>query len=87
MALIKPLDLQNILVNYFAGSMEIFIFIAMIFFGFMAAKFRMPNSIFLILMVLFVILMAGYGIQYLYTLAIFAIGLFVYYIVAKMIKS
>ena len=82
----EPLNLQEILVNYFAGTLEIFFFIALAGFAFAAAKFRMPNMVFVILMGLFVIVMANY-FPLLYTLTIFVFGLFLYYTIAKLIKN
>lgn len=88
MALVQPLDLYTIFVNYFAGSMEIFFATALIFFAFIAAKYRIPNTIFLMLMTLFIILMGGLGeVSLLYVIAMFVIGLVVYFIIAKPIKS
>lgn len=83
---IEPLDLQTIFVNYFAGTLEIFFFLAMIAFAIMGAKFRMPNQIFLILMGLFVVVMANFY-PLLYTITIFVVGLFFYYTISKLIKS
>ena len=83
----QPLDLQRILVNHFAGGMDIFFFIALVFFGYLAAVYRMPNKIFLMLMVLFVVLLAGFGYTILYTIAIFAAGMIIYWTLSKVIKS
>ena len=84
--IIQPLNLETILVSYFAGGWTIFFFIAMIFFAFMAAKFKMPNSIFLMLNGLFVVLMANYY-SLLFTITIFIAGLFFYYTLSKIIKT
>ena len=71
---IEPLNLQEIFVNYFAGTMTIFFFIITAVFAILAAKFRMPNMIFLILMGLFVVVMANY-FSLLYTTIVLIVGL------------
>lgn len=87
MGFTEPLNLEKIFVNYFAGGADIFLFIAMIFFAYLAVKFRMPNSVFLILAGLFIILMAGFGYGFLFTILLFLVGLFFYISFAKLIKS
>ena len=84
--MIQPLNLQEIFVNYFAGSMTIFFFIAMAFFAYIAARFRMPNQVFLILIGLFIIIMTNYY-SLLFTITIFLAGLFFYYTLSKIIKT
>ena len=84
--LIQPLDLETIFISYFAGGWTIFFFIAMAFFAYLAAKFRMPNQVFLILIGLFVILMANYY-SLLFIITIFLAGLFFYYTLSKIIKT
>jgi len=89
MALIDSgvLNLEEIFVNYFSGTFAIFFFVAMFFFTFLGAKYKMSNGVFLILMALFVILMGGYGYEALIGLTIVIIGLFVYWVLQKMFKS
>ena len=82
--IINPLNLQDILVNYLAGSMEIFVGLALILFAGLAAKFRLTNIAFLMMMALFIILMGG---ETLYILTIFVIGIVLYLVVAKMMKT
>jgi len=86
MQVVQPLDLKYILVNTLAGSMKIFFFLLLIGFAYLAARFRIPNQIFLILMAVFVIFMANYY-SLLYTLLIFLAGLFFYYSLSKIIKT
>lgn len=59
MVLTLPLDLETLLVANFAGSAEIFLFIAVIFLAGLAAKFRMPNGIALPMLGLFAVFMMG----------------------------
>jgi len=82
----QPLDFWTIFVNYFAGGIEIFFFLAMILFAYAAARFRMPSSIFLMLIVLFIVSMSTF-FSLLYTLTILAMGLFFYYTLSKIIKT
>lgn len=82
-----PLDLRTILVNYFAGSMTIFYALAVIVFAYLAARFRMPNYIFLVMMVLFITTMAGLGYPILYALVIVIGGMIAFWIMAKTIKT
>jgi hypothetical protein len=60
MTFIEPLDLQRILVNSLAGSMEIFMFIAFVAIGAMTAIMKIPKSITMILLGLFAVILADY---------------------------
>ena len=82
---IEPLDLRCILINTFAGSMEVFIFIAMIAIAALGAKFRMLNTTLLIMYALFAILMANFMQGYLF-LVILVIGLTVSVTIGQIIK-
>jgi len=82
----QPLDLQTIFVNYFAGTLEIFFFIAMIGFSILAAKFRMPNQIFLIMLGVFIVVMTNFYPLF-YTIVILLVGLLFYYTISKLIKT
>lgn len=73
---IEPLSLQCWLVNVFAGSPEIFVFIAMIAISALAARFRMPNFVILIMLALFALLFSSL-VGGLYLITIVLIGLFV----------
>ncbi len=58
MAFIQPLDFEQIfLVTIAGGNTLIFIFLAIIVIAAMAARFRMPNSAFLMILALFGIIM------------------------------
>ena len=87
MAIVEPLNLQSILVNHLAGNADIFFFLSVIFLGFLAARLRIPNVIFMILILLFTVILAGFGYTLMYTLAILVTGVSVYWIFAKVIKS
>lgn len=86
MNLIQPLQLDVIFENYLAGSAEIFFFLIMIVLVYLAARFKMPNQITLILMALFVIIMAPWFPLF-YGFIILIIGLLFYFVLSKMIKS
>ncbi len=83
---IKPLNLECLLVNTFAGTWEIFIFVGLIMIATIGAYFRMLNSTMLIMFVLFGLFMQQYmgGI---YFLAVMLTGLVVMYGLGKLMKS
>ena len=85
MAYIEPLDLKSILVTNLAGSTNIFIFLAIIVIAALAGRFRMPNSIALIMFVLFSVLLAAY-IPGIYFLMICIGGMVIFYGIGKIIK-
>ena len=74
MTIIKPLDWETVLIEYLAGSETIFFFLAIILFAILGASYRMPNLIFLMLMALFMVLMAGLGMNYGIVILIVAIA-------------
>jgi len=82
MVFLEPLNLQELFVNYFAGSMEIFYFITVILFTYLAARFRMPIQVFFILMGVFVIFMTAYYNAFL-AIALFSIGIIIFIIWKK----
>lgn len=63
MALVQPLNLEQLLVVNFAGTVEIFVFIMVIFIAFLAARFRMPNGIAMSMFALFIVFMTGTSLQ------------------------
>ena len=67
---IEPLNLECWLVNVFAGTMDIFVFISFIFIAAMGARFRMINTTLLIIFALYAIIMAQFmtGIYFLVVL-------------------
>lgn len=60
MTFIEPLNLQMFLVNIFAGTPEIFLFISFIVINGMAAFFRMDGTTTLLMIMLFIILMSPF---------------------------
>ena len=86
MAFIEPLDLQYILVNTFAGTVNIFIFISMLVIAVLAGRFRMPNIIVLTMFGLFAIFLASY-INGLYAFVVIITGLVTFYSIGRLIKN
>lgn len=77
MAFIEPLDLFRIFINYFFGSVELFIFGAYIAIPIVCAKFNVPSKAFLLIMGLFSIIFANYvGGVYIITLLVAGIFIF-----------
>lgn len=60
MTFVEPLDLQRILINNLAGSVEIFMFIAFIAIGAMTSMMKIPRSITLVLFGLFAVILADF---------------------------
>lgn len=83
---IQPLNLQCLLVNTFSGSIEIFTAISFIVISAMAARFRMPNSIFLVMIGLFSVLMSQY-MRGIYVLVMIITGLISFYSISKIVKN
>ena len=86
MTYIEPLDLKSILITHLAGSTNIFVFLSVIFIATLAGRFRMPNSIALIMFTLFSILLVQYT-PGLYFLIICIGGMVVFYGIGKLIKG
>lgn len=76
--MIYPLDLQTILVNTFAGNTLLFAFIAVMFIASMAAYFRMPNLITLVMIGMFVLMFAPF-FEGMWVLVIFIVAITTYY--------
>jgi len=83
---VNPLDLQTIFVNVFAGSIDIFAFIAIIVIAIMAARFKMNNFMFFMMVGLFSVMM-GMWISWLYAFMIVVLGLGIFFIIARIIKN
>jgi len=83
---VEPLNLECILVNTLAGSMEIFVFLALIFIAMVGARFRMINMTLLIMFGLFGVLMAQY-MSGIYFLTIMIAGLVIAFGIGRIIKT
>jgi hypothetical protein len=82
----QPLDLWNILVGTLSGSQVIFLALALITIAILAAKFKMNNFGFLIMVGLFGIFV-GVWITWFYAVVIMVAGLAIGFVIAKIIKQ
>lgn len=85
MTLIEPLDLQELLVNTFAGNMFIFSLIALIFITMLAAKFRMNGYLLGMIVILFGVIMFQWITWLLPVLIVFG-GIIIMYQLMKPVK-
>jgi len=82
---IEPLNLECILVNMFAGSVAIFMFIAIVVLAMGTGRLKMRNGVGLMMLALFSIFFANYfgGI---YLLSVLVIGFIVYTILRRIVS-
>ena len=83
---IEPLNLECLLVNTFAGSMEVFALLSFMVIMALAAFFRMSNMIALGMLSLFAVIMSTFIGFHIYTLVIFITGLFIFWGIQRIIK-
>lgn len=82
---LNPLDITNIL-NLVAGSFDILTFILFILIGMLAGRFRMPNVVLLIMLVLFPVIVGG-AFPNLYFLVICFMGFFASYMIIRFFNA
>jgi len=87
MAIINPLDLETLFVDNIAGSITIFFFLALIVIAFFASKWRMTNMVFLSMVGLFLIFMAGFGFMTLLVTVIVVGGFVIAWTLSRMTKT
>lgn len=75
---LAPFNLKTLFINTFLGSTELFIFAFIIIFSSVCAKFNMSNKIFLILLGISSIILAGFLGQPIFVLMIFIIGIVIF---------
>jgi hypothetical protein len=82
---INILDLKTILVWAFAGSTTIFTFLAIIAIATLAGRFRLPTSVFFVLLILFILLMSSSigSMIGIYLLALLLAGIIVGYLIGR----
>lgn len=85
MALISPLDLEQIFAVDFAGTPEVFTFVSIILIGYLMGKMKLGNTETLIGFALFGIIMSTY-LAGLYVLIILLAGFVIYYSISKITK-
>jgi len=84
---IEPLNLQCMVVNVFAGTAELFYFIALIAIAIVCTRFRMINTTILIMYSLFAVIMAFWITTDIYFLFILIAGLFIAFGVGRLAKA
>ena len=82
---IQPLDLKSLLVTHLAGSSKIFAFLAIIVIATLAGRFRMNNTVTLIMTGLFAVLMVSF-MPDIYFLALLIAGAAIFYGIGRLIK-
>jgi len=85
MTLIEPLNLQYWLINTFAGSVDIFVFIALIIITFMSARFKMSLGVYFLMLSIFALIMGGIGVNYLVVLLVLAGSGVLFSIIKRMV--
>ena len=81
-----PFDLEYWLVTVVAGSPEIFMVISLIAIAALAAYFRMPNSITLVMIAIFAIMMGAMTGQILFVV-ILILGLTLGWLMSRIVKQ
>lgn len=82
---INPLDAKTILIDYFLGGTQLFMFAFIIAFSYACAKFNMSNKIYLVLLSISALIFAGYMGQAVYILIILVIGFVSFKSIARLI--
>jgi hypothetical protein len=84
---IQPFDLKTLFVDYFLGSMELFVFGFVLIFSFVCAKYGMSNRLYLTLLVVSLILVSFLtGISGIYVLVIVFLGFIIFSAIAKLVS-
>lgn len=82
------LDLEDILVNEVAGSPTLFLVLGFIVLVFFAARFRFPNSVTIMMMVLFALVMSPFaGFSSGLPITLFVIGIFIAWSYTRALKQ
>ena len=81
----EPFDLEQILIVNLAGTIQIFVFLSMICIAALAGRFRMPNSIALVMFALFGLFIAQY-MTGLYVIVVLLGSLATFYSVSRFFK-
>ena len=85
MALTEPLNLQYWLINVFAGSVDIFIFVSLVVITFLSARFKMSLGVYFIILSIFALIMKGIGVSYLIVLLVLAGSGVLFSIIKRMV--
>lgn len=84
---IEPFDFQTIFLNYFIGTVELFIFAFVLIYSYAAAKYQMSNRSYLIILAIGSIMFAGFLGQSIYVLVLFSIGTISYFTISQAYSS
>ncbi len=86
MTFISPFDLETIFIDVFAGNEVIFLGIALLVIGLMAARFKMNNMLFFAMMGLFAVMFATFVNDF-YIFFLVIAGLGIGFIIGKLVKN
>lgn len=80
MTFFLPLDFQNNFINMLAGSLTIFILLALAVIAALAARFKMSNIVAISFMAMFIVMLGDYASSTgFYLLAVLIAGLSIFY--------
>jgi len=85
MTLVQPLNFEQIFVQYLAGSWVIFLFLAIIAFAYISARFKLPNVVFMFMLLLFGVMMMPFYPAYMVFIVII-VGVFISIAMYKMLS-
>jgi hypothetical protein len=85
MAILEPLDLEQILITNLSGTPEIFSFIAVILVSIACAYFRLSNAHSIIMIALLGVIMSSY-LPGLYVIIILFGGISIFYAISKIAR-
>ena len=80
----EPLELQYWFVNVFSGNWTIFIFVSMFAISAICAMFRMPNSTYIIMLLLFAGILITSGQQILFIILALILSLIFFWLVRRL---
>lgn len=83
---ISPFDFRKILIDYFLGTQELFVFAFIMVLSFAGAKFGMSNRVFLTILVISSIIMGAFLGQAMYILILIIAGLIIFKGVSKFVS-
>lgn len=82
------LDLEDVFVNEIAGSPTLFLILGFIVLVFFAARFRFPNSVTIMMMVLFALVMSPFaGFSIVLPITLFIVGTFIAWSYTRALKQ
>jgi len=82
---IEPLDFKTIFLDYFLGNPALFAFAFIILISFASAKFRIPDKIYLLILVLSSLMFGVYLGNAIYVLVIFLVGYISFKSIARLV--